>query len=192
MLRISLITFGMLGWAWYEMSGGANFVPGQHGVQLLAAAHVPASAPAHVSEKVARDAPAADLNAIIRPAVQPTLVRAVAAEPPAAVAVDQDKIAMLATPAVMSDAMPADEGGEGLPSIEHVVAAAAQVDYRTVTGNRVNLRGGPSTQFDVVTQLLKGEEVEVLDADGSGWLKLRALDGNDIGWMSQDFLTASN
>ncbi|WP_425073895.1 SH3 domain-containing protein [Sagittula sp. S175] len=192
MLRIFLITFGVLGWAWYELSGGSNFVPGEHGVQLLAAAHQPVAVD-EPTEVVARDTPAADLNAIIQPAVaRPAVVRAAAA--PVAVApiltVDSGKQQIVATPAVFSDAMPADEDGSA--TIEQAVAEAALVDYRTVTASRVNLRGGPSTSFDVLTQLLRGEEVEILDDAGDGWVKLRALDGNDIGWMADSFLTAAN
>ena len=85
---------------------------------------------------------------------------------------------------------------EGETIAKPVVAASqpvVDVDYRTVTGNRVNLRAGPSTSYDVVTKLRRSDDVEVLQDPGTGWVKLRSFEGNDIGWMSADFLeVASN
>ncbi|GAA4216289.1 hypothetical protein GGQ68_002640 [Sagittula marina] len=196
MVRLFLVTFGLLGWAWFELSGGTSFVPGENGVQLVAIPDVetPASvqvaaAPAETPEIVARDTPA-DLNAVVMPAVaaRPAQVKTVYA-PSAGDAV--------ITPASMTAAMPSDESDFGIDvsrpaEIEATVATAAVVDYREVTASRVNLRGGPSTNYNVLTQLLRGEEVEVIDDTGAGWVKLRALDGNDIGWMADSFLTASN
>jgi uncharacterized protein YgiM (DUF1202 family) len=71
-------------------------------------------------------------------------------------------------------------------------AAASAIDYRVVSGSRVNLRAGPGTDFGIVTRLVRGNEVEILDDTGAGWVKLRALDGNDVGWMSDAFLVAAD
>ena len=73
-----------------------------------------------------------------------------------------------------------------------VVTEAVSIDYRVVTGSRVNLRAGPGTRYGVVTQLLQGEEVEILTDDGTGWVELRALDGNSIGWMADAFLASAD
>ena len=227
MTRVILITFAVLGWAWYEMSGGSAFVPGEHGIQMMAEAK-PRSAQPQPEVRVASAAPAqsvpvqtgtaqhvrsdelvtrdlgTDLAALGAPAMQITPAKAEAPTPisanitdalAAALSADQvievepEKLAALDTgdttaPAVITDAM--------LVTAPEPVGDFTAVDYRTVTGSRVNLRGGPSTGFDVVTQLLQGEEVEILDDTGDGWVKLRALDGNDIGWMADSFLTASN
>ena len=75
-----------------------------------------------------------------------------------------------------------DAGGVG-PQIAPDLA-----DFRVVSGTRVNLRGGPSTDFEVRTQLFEGDEVEVLDDTGDGWVQLRVLGTEEIGWMSEDFL----
>ena len=213
MTRVILITFGVLGWAWFEMSGGSDFVPGENGLQVLAEARPVAApvVPAAVVTKpsvsstvdvVARDTPLNHNSVIVAapvasqaPAQIPALIKTAKAIPavvtPGA-AVSPEKAVLLDTPIVMSDAdaTPAQSAAQSAAVVEEAVAAV--VDYRTVTGSRVNLRGGPSTSFDVVAQLLRGEEVEILDDAGDGWVKLRALDGNDIGWMSDSFLTASN
>ncbi|MGH1416116.1 MAG: SH3 domain-containing protein [Pelagimonas sp.] len=186
MTKVILLTFGVLGWAWYELSGGADFQPGQNGVTLLASApKVKIVEP--VEPQVARaDTTAAPLTSFgtakldnvfhastaVTPAQTFTPTFAPAITPAVA------KVASLDSPAVISDAV--------------IDVAAVQVDYRQVTGSRVNLRGGPGTNFDVVTQLLRGEEVEVIDSMENGWVKLRALDGGNIGWMSDGFLKAVN
>lgn len=69
-------------------------------------------------------------------------------------------------------------------------AAFGSNDIRTVTGSNVNVRGGPSTDFSVVTQLGQGQKVEILDDPGNGWVQMRPLDGGPVGWMA-DFLLSS-
>lgn len=60
-------------------------------------------------------------------------------------------------------------------------------DLRLVTGNLVNVRGGPGTEFDVVGKLARGATVEVLAENGDGWVEMRSTNGEVIGWMA-DFL----
>ena len=66
----------------------------------------------------------------------------------------------------------------------------ASLDIRVVSGNRVNVRGGPGTGFDVVNRLVRGEEVEIIEDNGDGWVKMRPVSGGKEGWMA-DFLLAS-
>lgn len=179
MVRMVILTFAFLGWAWYEMSGGSDFVAGDNGVTLLARVE---------QGPVERGTPTAD---------QPvTVARADTSAAPltdltTAVALETEprKLASLAGPVILSDAVAAPAPAVALaePSAEPV-----EPDLRAVTGNRVNLRFGPGTNFAVVTQLLRGDEVEVLADEGAGWVKLRVLDSNRVGWMSGNFLAASN
>ena len=60
-------------------------------------------------------------------------------------------------------------------------------DVRIVSGTRVNVRGGPGTNFDVVSQVIEGDAVEVLDDNGDGWVRMRSVDGGPEGWIA-DFL----
>ncbi len=184
MTKVILLTFGVLGWAWFELSGGADFQPGQNGVTLLAS--VPkVKIVDEIEPQVARaDTTAAPLTVFAAPKLENVIAASSVVVPNAvfnptpAFAPSQAKMAALEDPAVISDAV--------------IEVAALQVDYRQVSGSRVNLRGGPGTNFDVVTQLLRGEEVEVTESQADGWVKLRALDGGDIGWMSESFLKAVN
>ena len=52
-----------------------------------------------------------------------------------------------------------------------------------VTGNGVNVRTGPGTNFPVVTQVNKGEQVTLKD-QAFGWNKVVLSDGNTTGWIA--------
>jgi len=64
-------------------------------------------------------------------------------------------------------------------------------DLRTVRGNRVNVRGGPGTDYEVVIRLGRGDAVEILQDNGDGWVKMRPLEGGPEGWMADFLLTSS-
>ena len=70
-----------------------------------------------------------------------------------------------------------------------VTSTASFDDIRTVSGNRVNVRGGPGTDFGIVTRLVRGDEVEILEDNGDGWVRLRLLGGGTEGWMADFLLT---
>ncbi|MDA7423185.1 SH3 domain-containing protein [Thalassococcus lentus] len=180
MTRVILLTFGFMGWAWYEMSGGSEFVPGEHSVAMLAKVEQTTLPDATEDEiVVTRSDAGASLTDVAAAKVQPELISDTAPVQP----IEPQKVAALVTTNIRTDAAP-----------EPVAVAldVEPVDYRTVTGSRVNLREGPSTTFGVVTKLKRGDEVEILADAGDGWVKLRALEGSDIGWMSADFLASSN
>lgn len=58
-----------------------------------------------------------------------------------------------------------------------------------VTGDRVNLRAGPSTDFDIVTALTRGAVTEVLAEADDGWFQIRDSASGLEGFMSGDFLS---
>lgn len=191
MVRLFVLTFAFLGWAWYEMSGGSEFEPGENGIALLARVEV---------EDLPAAQPQTDVVAEAAPVAVPEVTRSTnsgveLAKVSAASFPQQTRVVTVVPhPGKVGAATNAVVKGE---TIAKPVVAASQpvvdVDYRTVTGNRVNLRAGPSTSYDVVTKLRRGDDVEVLQDPGTGWVKLRSFEGNDIGWMSADFLqVASN
>ena len=75
-------------------------------------------------------------------------------------------------------------------SLASEMLLGASLDIRVVSGNRVNVRGGPGTGFDVVNRLVRGEEVEIIEDNGDGWVRMRPVSGGTEGWMA-DFLLAS-
>ena len=68
--------------------------------------------------------------------------------------------------------------------------STTQADIRKVNGTRVNVRGGPGTDFGVVGKLAKGDAVEVVEDNGAGWVRFRSVDGAESGWMA-DFLLSN-
>ena len=61
---------------------------------------------------------------------------------------------------------------------------------RSVTGRSVNVRGGPGTDFSVVSRMTRGDQVEVLQDPGNGWVQMRPVGGGTTGWMA-DFLLSN-
>lgn len=256
-----LMTFLLLGVAWWQLSGGSDFEPGEHGVTILAEvkpsapqvrlpgstltvrrtdpAPEPAAEP-RVSSLAPRDPLPSKTVRVPDPAPEPVVPEpeVVAPAPEPSAPDPEDEIAVALADAIVQDntpppspdaAEPADEIarsladalgpgvipesvgpddpipriaglGDGAPLGSRVGEGAAPVvapdarDLRIVTGTRVNLRGGPATSYDVITQLFEGDEVEVLDDTGDGWVRLRVLTGLDeaVGWMSDDFLQAED
>ena len=79
--------------------------------------------------------------------------------------------------------------------VEEVIAEAVEVapaDIREVTAARVNMRDGPGKNFSVIAKLTNGEQVEILQDPGDGWVKLRVANSGREGWMADFLLTASN
>jgi hypothetical protein len=64
-------------------------------------------------------------------------------------------------------------------------------DLREVTGTRVNMRDGPGTIYPVVARLTLGHKVEVLSDSGTGWLRLRTLPEQQLGWISSSLVSAA-
>ena len=62
---------------------------------------------------------------------------------------------------------------------------AITADLREITATRVNLRAGPGTDNDILARLQHGQKVEVLGDNGEGWLRLRTLPGDQVGWIAE-------
>lgn len=68
------------------------------------------------------------------------------------------------------------------------VAASPAGTIRRVAATGANVRGGPSTGFDVVGRLTRGEEVEVIEDGANGWLRVRIQGDGIEGWVSARLL----
>lgn len=58
-----------------------------------------------------------------------------------------------------------------------------------VTGSRVNLRAGPSTDNAVRGQVVRGQAVELVERLDNGWVEIRADGVDGTVFMSGDFLS---
>ena len=196
-----LLTFGFLGFAFYEMSGGTDFEP--------ASARLAAEAPeSEKTEVMAQAEPAQDAQAstdsIAKISSTPNVTRvalnftnvgdaAAAATEATPVATAQPEAPIVSTAQIVDSS---ETPQIILPSLiattDNVDASGAIIesDIRSVSGNRVNVRGGPSTNYGVVSKLTRGTEVRILEYNGNGWVRMQPIDGGETGWMA-DFLLTS-
>ncbi|MBD3665953.1 SH3 domain-containing protein [Sulfitobacter aestuariivivens] len=216
MKRFILLTFGFLGWAFYEMSGGAAFEPASAKAARLQPAPEVVVAEVVQEETVTQadagptivdtDPPLNEpdeevtrvslnlttlQNVTQDPAPAPTVpVTSASVDAQTGVAINSDvTLASADTPAIIpSLIIPNDTGAA---TVNNAVIESDPIgDIRTVTGSRVNVRGGPGTDFGIVSRLVRGDAVEVLQDDGDGWVLMRSIDSGEEGWMADFLLTA--
>lgn len=187
-----LLTFGFLGFAFYEMSGGADFEPAS---ARVAAATPEASETQQAEAVVEPVAPAAAVQtaaitkidtsaSVTRVSMDLTNVNAAVEE-----AVQQAQSGSTAqiidsseTPQIILPSLIATTNNSNTDT--------SGGDVRIVSGNRVNVRGGPSTDYGIVSKLARGDEVRILEDNGDGWVRMQPVDGGEAGWMA-DFLLTS-
>ena len=209
-MRFVLVSFLFLGWAFYEMSGGSEFDAG---------ALKAAKTASYEAERAAEAAETAVARAASTPVVVAEAPKVVVdTDPPALreftpVALNLtsvDEVLAETKESVLTAPAQADETAQSaslvtssqdtpviLPSLiqptavteETTIASLAPADIRRVSGNRVNVRGGPGTSFGVVASLVRGDEVMVVEDNGTGWVRFETLDGLTVGWVADFLLT---
>lgn len=184
-----LLTFGFLGFAFYEMSGGSEFEP--------MSVKMARQAPVEVAPQQVAQAPQAD--AVVEPAAEVTTasITKIDTTPDVTrVSLNLTDVASAAEAETVQQATIIDSAETPqiiLPSLIATTSGAgeqADGDIRKVSGNRVNVRGGPSTNFGVVNKLTRGASVRILEDNGDGWVRMQPVDGGESGWMA-DFLLTS-
>ena len=179
MWKYLVLCFVMLGWAFFELSGGQDFKP----TRGTAVAVI--------------DAIDNDLDPIDRSFDQEEVARAAT---DALRSIDfgdeQDTVARALT---ITDAQVwkvSSEPGSNvvienlLDYVAPVVAEPApktDPEYR-VSVNRANMRNGPSTRNGVIAKLERGTAVRLLPSESGSWVKLRVVDTNRVGWISKKLL----
>lgn len=203
MARFILAVFALLGWAFYELSGGAEFEPASARVADVATTELE---PAQVADASAASSTASvsDPVEVTRVALNLTSVEDVSATPRAA---DQNaaiEVAAVEAPQV-TQAVQIGQDVAIVPSL--ITNATAQVlpdpivaepqvtrasfnEVRVVNANRVNVRGGPGTSYAVTAKLLRGDRVEILEDTGTGWVRFETADGATSGWLADFLLSA--
>lgn len=206
MKRLIVVTFGILGLIFFEMSGGADFDPD---ATRLSRIEPPAAIGEEKLETVMTepDQPETETESVTRVTLNlssvdsvlrgrdasdaGTAVLAPAPEDTAAPVEEKPEVVFTGLLGNQTSFPTLDRSTSDLQSVNVNTETGAGVDdgtgVRQVTGNRVNLRGGPGTEFSVVESLTRGAKVEVLQDPGNGWVELRVIGGDTIGWMA-DFL----
>ena len=229
MKRFIFLTFGFMGWAFYEMSGGADFVPAGPQMASAEAAESALIANANPSSSLvtataanaarkaespitpfaerppARDATATRVALNLTtlsdlPQANDGMVQKAAATPADRAGAKVVKAKAVSTPAPKVEkaayTTPSANAPAVIPSLIEGAdngasfVSTTQADIREVNGTRVNVRGGPGTNFGVVGKLGKGDAVEVIEDNGAGWVRFRSVDGSESGWMA-DFLLSN-
>ena len=200
MWRLILPTFALLGWSFYILSGGAAYQP-RDGSRQAEAIKTSATTPARLAE--APFANPATNPALVTAAPQPAAITPLPDTPRILPVSATPKPAPVAQPETQTDTVtlslpsliPAvNEGGQdgwGLTRSREEARPEPTPDIRRITAARVNMRVGPGTNFAILAKLDNGAEVEVLEDDGNGWLRLRAIDSNRVGWIAHSLVSAA-
>ena len=213
MPKLIVLSFVILGFAFYEMSGGSDFVPRSAAIKAEIAKNealknqqsnaarvakadtagkIPDRAEVEVTQLVATPAVARQQEQPAKtttPERNATAARFVGARQTASS--DQVVLASLERGStsfgnVLNINLPNSDQDAVQPEQVETVRAEPepQTDIREVTASRVNVRTGPSTNFDVLTKVKRGQKVEVLGDNGDGWLRLRLLPEDRVGWIA--------
>lgn len=201
MKKFVLLSLIFMGWAFYEMSGGKDFAPEEpariakyqalEAERQAAAREAERARKAEIAEKARRreaDRAAMQVASLDLAATGAALEQASFTTTPALAR----RQSLFSTPAPTPNAERAAIGPD--PSSVDVQTAAVDAtpeppkDLRTVRGSRVNMRGGPGTNYSVLARLTRGDEVMVLRDPGNGWVKLQVIESGKIGWMSARLL----
>jgi hypothetical protein len=221
MWRFILISFGFLGFAFYQASGGSDYAPAPDSLQVAYAGKSLFSEPKVVPARVqmAAQLPKANLPKPETPTRRET---AQVARTQAISAALQKSTTFTGLSGLSKDetggfgitlasmTQPLNGGGavdtrrtfnaetlvsdvRNVPIDEAVIASLAPEvsDIRRIAGNAANMRSGPGTDFEKVDQLTRGTSVEVLDRRGT-WVELRDINTGQTGWMADWLVTAAN
>ena len=177
MKKFIFLTFAFLAWAFYEMSGGDEFQP-----QAAVAAEEPVAEV--VSTSGSEPAVNVPVAAKAEP-IEPQVTRASFTNPNVALSKpSEDQLAALDPDVLDSFAAVLKDEPQPVAADGGLVAGKIALDLREVSGNRVNMRNGPGTNFSVTAQLTRDTRVEILTDPGDGWVRLRPINGGPVGWMA--------
>lgn len=183
MNRFVFVALLVMAWGYWELSGGAGFVP----ERSLAGAEATVT---RADTTELEDLPAvADTAPVIEIAPENIATLTEPTPDPAIAPVSADVIDAVVEDVATDVAPVADPATEAQPVSQPVAAGG---DLRVVTGDRVNLREGPGTGFGAIDQLASGTIAEVIETGADGWVRIQVQGTQVSGWMSADFLTPLN
>lgn len=164
--KLIIGTFLVLGLVFYELSGGADFVPESRISQV---------AEADIVEDVATPDVTRSTSTLVNLSPEPAVPEA-------------EIIQAVAEAIELDDTEEATVAPEVAEVVEPIIEPTP-LDLRLVAGSRVNMRSGPGTTHDVLDTLDGGTETEVLEVNAGGWAKVRVTNTGQIGWMAERLLT---
>lgn len=206
MKRFIVLSFLFLGWGFYELSGGADFVPEvRDGSTQVAEA---ATTAPDTDEATLVTRASTRTSELAAPTVLTTslgggnrtddglIVQASLSDdvPEADIVVEEEAFvfeSLVEGAPSVADILPETEvtisRPEAAPTLTQEPAVSG--DIRRVAGSRVNMRSGPGTNFGVVVTLSQGADVEVFEVNSDGWARLRNVATGQEGWMAERLLS---
>ena len=212
MNKFVFLSFIVMGWAFFELSGGKDFKPRvnpaltgtastpmaipepDEPVEIVTTALILPTSPIPAESKVAvteiSNAPAPDEPG----SILPVPVDLTETPPVTLVSLEQNSegfsglLAGFDPNAIRLSTTVPPETTDPAPEIT-AEPELPPADLREISANHVNMRNGPGTTYDVVTRLKLGDEVEILGDSGSGWLRLRLVSNRTVGWISASLVS---
>ena len=179
MWRYLLLCFVMLGWVFFELSGGQDCEP------VLATSVSEVAAPTEDVDPIDRSFDREEVASAATNALRSiefddqaeTASRAYVATDTQLWKVSADTETSTIIENILDDVVPVV--AVNVPSDENLY---------TVSVNRANMRNGPSTRNGVVAKLERGTAVQLLLGQSGSWVKLRVVETNRVGWISKKLL----
>jgi hypothetical protein len=200
MWRLMTATFAFLGWSFYSLSGGADYQPRegsrQAEAQRLKAEAAAAPSQTNVLAQGKIDTVILDTVSMNRSELDPGGLGGLPDDMPLRpipVSADGQADDVIRWTATLNLAQPAVTA-----PLDQIIATSPPAqpeiarDIRRITGNVVNFRSGPGTRYGVVGKLSRGAEVEVLETFDNGWLRMRAIESNRVGWVLGSLVAKSD
>lgn len=189
-MRFVIVSFLLLGAAFYFASGGASYRPVENSLQAWAEyGYVrpkmrpdprpeprPASEPAPEPAQAARAVSAPETPFAARPGHVET-------QAPAA---SEDEVDIRMRAAVNRASL-ANYGAAYHVPVPTQESRNAP-DIRILKNDHIDLHTGPGVDNPVITRLRAGEEVEVLYQDEIGWINLEVVASGQTGWIAAELL----
>ena len=177
MWKYLLLCFVMLGWAFFELSGGQDFEP------VLATSVSEVAAPTDHVDPIDRSF---DREEVARAATN--ALRSIEFDDHAVAAAPVNVVTDAALWKVSADTETSVIIENILDDVVPVVAATVPSDENlyAVSVNRANMRNGPSIRNGVIAKLERGTAVQLLPSSSGSWVKLRVVETNRVGWISKN------
>ena len=203
MWKLFIVSFGVLGWGYYELSGGADWRP----ISELTAQQREALGLREAPDETVLAAAEEESPQVTRAAESPATVQLatltapeaepLAPEPVSApiegfrdAEVEQDVAEVIAAVNAQPGENVSEEiSGDALTEESSAATPDPALDLRFVTGSRVNMRSGPGTNHGVLNTLVEGDEVEALEELDNGWVHLRVVETGQEGYMAGRLLS---
>jgi len=179
MWKYLFLCFVMLGWAFFELSGGQDFEP------ALATSVSEVVAPSDDAEPIDRSF---DREDVARAATN--ALRSIEFDDHTEAAAPVNVVTDAALWKVSADTETSAIIENILDDVVPVVAVNIPSDENlyTVSVNRANKRKGSSKRNGVVAKLERGTAVQLLLGQSGSWVKLRVVETNRVGWIFKKLL----